>query len=140
MTKLFLNYSLLVAALGCLVIISCDNKKTEVKPTTKEYMDAATKTIENMQSAYKGEITATAKYEAFSKKAEDEGYHNIALLYNAVSAAESIHARNHKVVIEDAGKTVPTITPEYKVKPQKRICMMILREKPMRVKQCILTF
>lgn len=42
-------------------------------------MDAGTKTIENMQSAYKGEKTATAKYEAFSKKAEEEGYHNIAL-------------------------------------------------------------
>jgi len=27
------------------------------------------KTIENMQSAHKGEMTATAKYEAFSKKA-----------------------------------------------------------------------
>jgi rubrerythrin len=72
-----------------------------------------------MQSAYKGEKTATAKYEAFSKKAEEEGYHNIALLYNAVSAAENIHATNHKAVIEDAGATVPVITPEYKVKTTK---------------------
>jgi rubrerythrin len=82
-------------------------------------MDAETKTIENMQSAYKGERTATAKYEAFSKTAEAEGYHNIALLYNAVSAAENIHATNHKAVIEDAGSTVPIITPEYKVKTTK---------------------
>ena len=82
-------------------------------------MDAETKTIENMQSAYKGEKTATAKYEAFSKKAEEEGYHNIALLYNAVSAAENIHATNHKAVIEDAGATVPIITPEYEVKTTK---------------------
>lgn len=119
MKKLFLNYSLIIATIGCLVITSCDNKKTEVKPTTKEHMDAGTKTIENMQSAYKGEKTATAKYEAFSKKAEEEGYHNIALLYNAVSAAENIHATNHKAVIEDAGATVPVITPEYKVKTTK---------------------
>lgn len=123
MKKLFLNYSLIIATIGCLVITSCDNKKTDVKTTTKEHMDAGTKTIENMQSAYKGEKTATAKYEAFSKKAEEEGYHNIALLYNAVSAAENIHAINHKAVIEDAGGTVPVISPEYKLKPQKRTCL-----------------
>lgn len=119
MKKLILNYSLIIATIGCLVITSCDNKKTDVKTTTKEHMDAGTKTIENMQSAYKGEKTATAKYEAFSKKAEEEGYHNIALLYNAVSAAENIHAINHKAVIEDAGGTVPVISPEYKVKTTK---------------------
>jgi len=72
-----------------------------------------------MQSAYKGEKTAVAKYEAYSKKAEEEGYHNIALLYNAVSAAENIHAINHKAVIEDAGSTVPIITPEFIVKTTK---------------------
>lgn len=120
MKKLFLNYSLFIATIGCLVLTYCENKKTEVTTTTtKEHMDAETKTIENMQSAYKGEKTATAKYEAFSKKAEEEGYHNIALLYNAVSAAENIHAINHKAVIEDAGGTVPIITPEYTVKRTK---------------------
>ncbi len=72
-----------------------------------------------MQSAYEGEKTATAKYEAFSKKAEEDGCHNIALLYNAISAAENIYAINHKAVIEDAGATVPVITSEYKVKTTK---------------------
>ena len=119
MKKTFLNYSLLLPTIGCFVITSCDNKKIEVKTTTKDHMDAGTKTIENMQSAYKGEKTATAKYEAFSKKAEEEGYQNIALLYNAVSAAENIHAINHKAVIEDAGATVPIIIPEYKIKTTK---------------------
>ena len=33
----------------------------ELKTTNKEHMDAGTKTIENMQAAYKGEKTATAK-------------------------------------------------------------------------------
>jgi rubrerythrin len=100
---------------------SCENKPTAMKTTTETVQDtnASAKTIENMQAAYKGEKTATAKYEAFSKKAEDEGYHNIALLYNAVSAAENIHATNHKAVIEDSGAKVPIITPEYKVKTTK---------------------
>lgn len=121
MKKFFLNNSFFVTTMCCLLIVSCDNgKKTpEVKTTTKQHMDAETKTIENMQVAYKGEKTAIAKYEAFSKKAEEEGYHNIALLYNAVSAAENIHANNHKAVIEDAGATVPIIIPEYKVKTTK---------------------
>jgi rubrerythrin len=40
-------------------------------------------------------------------------------LYSAVSAAENIHALNHKAVIEDAGSTVPSITPEFNVKTTK---------------------
>ena len=120
MKKSILIYTIIIATIGCLLSTSCSNKKTEVvKITTKEKMDAGAKTIENMQLAYKGEVTATAKYEAFKKKAEDEGYHNIALLYNAVSAAENIHAINHKAVIEDAGATAPIITPQYKVKTTK---------------------
>jgi rubrerythrin len=121
MKKLFQFYSLLFTTIGYLIVISCNNneKKKEVKSTTKEHMEAGTKTIENMQTAYKGERTATAKYEAFSKKAEEEGFHNIALLYKAVSAAENIHAINHKAVIEDAGATVPIIVPDYKIKTTK---------------------
>lgn len=120
MKKLFLNYLVIIAAIGCFVMTSCNNKKITVKSTTKEHMDAESKTIENMQAAYKGEKTATAKYLAFSKKAEEEGYHNIALLYTAVSAAENVHATNHKAVIEDAGASVPVITPEFKVKTTKQ--------------------
>ena len=110
---------------GCLVAFSlfvfsaCDTKKSEVQTNIKERTDAAATTIENMQTAYKGERTASAKYEAFSKKAEQEGYHNIALLYNAVAAAENIHGNNHKAVIEDAGTTVPIITPDFKLKTTK---------------------
>ncbi len=116
MKKRLFDTHLFIALISCLLVFSCDTKKAETTITTKEHMDAGTKTIENMQSAYKGERNATAKYEAFSKKAEEEGYHNIALLYNAVSAAENIHATNHKAVIEDAGATVDVITPVFTVK------------------------
>jgi rubrerythrin len=119
MKNLLTGYFTNLALVSCLVFTSCDNKKPEIETTTKQHTEAGIKTIENMQSAYKGEKTATAKYEAFSKKAESEGYHNIALLYNAVSAAENVHAMNHKSVIEDAGANVPSITPEYKVKTTK---------------------
>lgn len=119
MKKLIIGYYLYSAISCCILIISCDYKKTEITSTTKQISEASNKTIENMQSAYLGEKTATAKYEAFSKKATEEGYQNIALLYNAVSVAESIHATNHKAVIEDAGSNVPIIIPVYKVKTTK---------------------
>jgi len=71
--------------------------------------------LENMQSAFKGETTASAKYAAYSKKAEEEGFHEIALLFKAASTSEKIHANNHKAVLEDAGQTVPEIKPEFTV-------------------------
>lgn len=112
----------LLFQLGFVLLVSltsCEPNNPEIQATTKEHMAAENKTIENMQAAYKGEKTATAKYEAYSKKAEAEGYHNIALLYNAVAAAENIHATNHKAVIEDAGASVPVIKPEFQVKTTK---------------------
>lgn len=119
MKKPFKSYSLLCAT-SIILIVSCQNKKATTETiTTKQHMEAEAKTIENMQSAYKGEITAVAKYIAFSKKAEQEGYHKIALLYNAVSAAENIHSMNHRIVIEDAGAKVPSVNPEFVLKTTK---------------------
>lgn len=73
-------------------------------------------TIDNLQHAYKGETTASAKYAAYSQKAEEEGYHEIAMLFKAASKSESIHAGNHKAVLAEYGKTVPGIKPEFTVK------------------------
>ena len=81
--------------------------------------DANAKTTENMLEAYKGETTASAKYAAYSKKAEQEGYHQIALLFKAASTAENIHANNHKAVLQESGVSVPVIKPEFTVKTTK---------------------
>lgn len=93
---------------------SDDNSAT--KTGTK---DLAALNFENMQAAFKGETTASAKYAAYSKKAEAEGYHEIALLFKTASASEKIHANNHKAVLEDAGQTVPEIKPEFTVNTTK---------------------
>lgn len=111
---------LLIFSISAALPTACN--EAEQKPhviTTKEHMKAEKQNLKNMLSAYEGEITATAKYAAFSKRAEEDGYHNIALLYDAVSAAENIHARNHKAVLIDAGVTIPNLTPNYKVKNTK---------------------
>jgi rubrerythrin len=75
--------------------------------------------MQNMQDAFKGETTASAKYAAYSKKAEEEGFHEIAMLFKAASKSENIHANNHKVVLEEAGVVVGIITPEFTVKTTK---------------------
>lgn len=81
--------------------------------------DANTKTMENMQAAFKGETTASAKYAAYSTKAEQEGFHQIALLFKAASVSENIHANNHKAVLEESGIGVPAVTPKFTVKTTK---------------------
>jgi rubrerythrin len=71
--------------------------------------------MENMQEAYKGETTASAKYAEYSKKAEQEGYHQIAMLFKAASLSEKTHANNHRAVLEESGQVVPQITPSFTV-------------------------
>ena len=77
---------------------------------------AIARNLTNMQAAYKGEMTATAKYAAYSQKAVAEKLPQVALLYKAISAAETIHAGNHKAVLAEAGQPVPVIKPDYEVK------------------------
>ncbi len=94
-----------------------DNEmKSDDNSTTKAgAKDFAALNIENMQAAFKGETTASAKYAAYSKKAEEEGFHEIALLFKAASTSENIHANNHKAVLMDGGQKVPEIKPEFTV-------------------------
>ncbi len=53
------------------------------------------KTIDHLQAAFAGESQANRKYLAFAKKANDEGYPQIARLFRAAAAAETVHATNH---------------------------------------------
>lgn len=53
------------------------------------------KTEKNLQDAFAGESQANRKYLAFAKKAEKEGYHQVAKLFRAAAAAETIHAHAH---------------------------------------------
>ncbi len=91
----------------------------EVEPITVDSTAEKAKTIENMQTAYKGEVTASAKYAAYAQKAEKEGYPQIAILYKAISAAEHIHAGNHQAVLTESKVAVPIIKPEFTVKTTK---------------------
>jgi rubrerythrin len=78
--------------------------------------DAKAIMITNLTDAFKGETTASAKYAAYSKKAQEEGYPQIAMLFKATSASENIHANNHQAVLEDMGAAIPKFKPEFTVK------------------------
>ena len=53
------------------------------------------KTDENLAAAFAGESQANRKYLAFAKKADEEGQKQIAKLFRAAAAAETVHAHNH---------------------------------------------
>ncbi len=52
-------------------------------------------TEKNLQDAFAGESQANRKYLAFAKKAGKEGFHQVAKLFRAAAAAETVHAHNH---------------------------------------------
>lgn len=52
-------------------------------------------TLSNLKEAFAGESQANRKYLAFAKKAEEEGYLQVAKLFRAAADAETVHAHNH---------------------------------------------
>jgi rubrerythrin len=61
------------------------------------------KTIENLKAAYNGEATASAKYAAFAEKASQEGFDTVAVMFQATSKSEAVHAANHLKVLVKLG-------------------------------------
>ena len=55
---------------------------------------------ENLKEAFAGESQANRKYLAFAKKAEEEGYLQVAKLFRAAAEAETVHAHNHLRVMK----------------------------------------
>lgn len=68
---------------------------TGIKPSDK--------TLENLQAAFNGESNANAKYTAYAKKADEDGYHKVASMFRAAARAEKIHAESHARVIKRMG-------------------------------------
>jgi len=53
------------------------------------------KTEKDLKEAFAGESQANRSYLAFAKKAEEEGYKQVAKLFRAAAEAETVHAHNH---------------------------------------------
>ena len=52
-------------------------------------------TIDNLKAAFAGESQANRKYLAFAKKADADGFPQIARLFRAAAEAETVHAHAH---------------------------------------------
>jgi rubrerythrin len=66
-------------------------------------------TLENLKDAFAGESQAFQKYKAFAKKAEKDGFKNVALLFNTTAEAERIHAEGHLGAQDGVGSTAENL-------------------------------
>jgi rubrerythrin len=66
-------------------------------------VNAPAETLKNLQTAFNGESNAQAKYTAYAKQADKEGYGEVASLFRAAALSEGIHAANHAKVIRSMG-------------------------------------
>lgn len=90
-------------------------------------------TIDNLKGAFAGESQANRKYLAFAKKAEADGYPQIARLFRAAAEAETVHAHAHlrvmggvkstgenlQAAIEGEGFEFTKMYPEYVAEAEK---------------------
>lgn len=63
------------------------------------------KTEKNLRDAFAGESQANRKYLAFAKKAEKDGYFQVAKLFRAAAEAETVHAHAHLRALGEIGST-----------------------------------
>ncbi len=66
-------------------------------------------TSDNLKEAFAGESQASQKYLAFSKKAEREGFRNVAALFRTAAEAERIHAEGHLGAMDGIGTTAENL-------------------------------
>ncbi|MEJ5312872.1 MAG: rubrerythrin family protein [Anaerolinea sp.] len=66
-------------------------------------------TLKNLAEAFAGESQARNKYLAFARKAEEEGYPQVARLFRAAAEAELIHALNHLRAMGVIGSTAENL-------------------------------
>jgi rubrerythrin len=59
----------------------------------------------DLKDAFAGESQANRKYLAFARKAEQEGFANVARLFRTAAEAETIHALGHLGALEAVGST-----------------------------------
>ena len=90
-------------------------------------------TTDNLKAAFAGESQANRKYLAFAKKADEEGYSQIARLFRAAAEAETVHAHAHfrvlggvkgtednlKAAIDGEGEEFKKMYPEFIAEAEK---------------------
>ncbi len=67
-------------------------------------------TEQNLQNAFAGESMANRKYLAFAKKADADGFPQIAKLFRAAAEAETVHALAHLRALNGVKSTEENLT------------------------------
>jgi rubrerythrin len=62
-----------------------------------------------LKEAFAGESQANRKYLAFAEKADREGYRQVAKLFRATAAAETVHAHAHLRALKGVGTTAENL-------------------------------
>jgi rubrerythrin len=83
-------------ALGAMLLVSAAGFAADAK---------APATLDNLMKAFDGESNANARYIAFAKKADEDGYGAVASLFRAAATAEEIHFNAHAEAIKTMGGT-----------------------------------
>jgi len=66
-------------------------------------------TEQNLKDAFAGESQANRKYLAFAKKAEQDGFANVARLFRTAAEAETVHALGHFDALGGVGSTADNL-------------------------------
>ncbi len=66
-------------------------------------------TEQNLKDAFAGESQANRKYLAFARKAEQDGFKNVARLFRTAAEAETIHAHGHLNAMNGVGTTTDNL-------------------------------
>jgi len=66
-------------------------------------------TESNLKEAFAGESQANRKYQAFARKAEQDGFINVARLFRTAAEAENIHALAHLAALDAIGPTADNL-------------------------------
>jgi rubrerythrin len=67
------------------------------------------RTEKNLKAAFAGESQANRRYLAFAKKADEDGYPQIAKLFRAAAEAETVHAHNHFRILGGVKSTAENV-------------------------------
>lgn len=68
-----------------------------------------TTTLENLKVAFAGESQANQRYRAFAKRAEQDGFPNIARLFRTTAEAERVHGEGHLNAMDGVCPTVENL-------------------------------
>jgi rubrerythrin len=67
---------------------------------------AGTKTHANLKEGFAGEAQANRRYQYFARKADEEGYPEVAALFRSIGEGETAHAFGHLQFLAEVGDPV----------------------------------